>query len=509
MKTGLTHLFLLRILTASLCLIIVGPIMAQTFTTLHNFMVSSTNSLGVVTNSDGLSPRSLILSGDVLYGTTGGGGRGGNGTVFKENTDGSGFSTLHSFTGSTTNSSGTLTNFDGANPYGSLVLSNNTLCGTANRGGAWGNGTVFAVNTDGTRFTNLYQFTATSTNSPDAYANSDGALPSGLLASDDTLYGTTYQGGSWGYGTVFRVGTDGTRFASLYSFTGGPDGGGPFGLLLSGQTLYGTAGLFFRRTAIFLSKAFKVNTDGTGFTNLLSLGFFGIDYSQSAFLGQLTLADNVLFGPLTVVSYGIPLPPRQTVCSIVGISTDGSGYNGLYSFTPLDNGTNNEGFHPGPLISSGNTLYGTAGAGGGSGSGTVFKVNTDGTGFMELYSFTGTSTNSSGAYTNSDGASPNGLILSGNALYGTASEGGNSGSGTIFRISFAPQLAITPSATNINLTWPTNYAGFDYTGYHLQSTTNLASPVWTANLPAPVIVNGQNIVTNPVSGTQQFFRLSQ
>jgi hypothetical protein len=59
------------------------------------------------------------------------------------------------------------------------------------------------------------------------------------------------------------------------------------------------------------------------------------------------------------------------------------------------------------------------------------------------------------------------------------------------------------------LTWPTNYAGFDYSGFKLESTTNLVSPIWTTNLPAPMIVNGQNTVTNPISGTQQFFRLSQ
>jgi hypothetical protein len=43
-----------------------------------------------------------------------------------------------------------------------------------------------------------------------------------------------------------------------------------------------------------------------------------------------------------------------------------------------------------------------------------------------------------------------------------------------------------------------------------QSTTNLGSPaVWTTNSLVPVVVNGQNTVTNPISGTQQFFRLIQ
>jgi len=47
------------------------------------------------------------------------------------------------------------------------------------------------------------------------------------------------------------------------------------------------------------------------------------------------------------------------------------------------------------------------------------------------------------------------------------------------------------------------------TGLTLQSATNLGSAVWTTNSPAPLVVNGQNTVTNPISGTQQFFRLSQ
>jgi uncharacterized repeat protein (TIGR03803 family) len=100
------------------------------------------------------------------------------------------------------------------------------------------------------------------------------------------------------------------------------------------------------------------------------------------------------------------------------------------------------------------------------------------------------------------------LILSGNTLYGTAWIGGSSGYGTVFSLSLPiapPQLTIIPSGANVILTWPTNAAGFT-----LQSTTNLgSSAVWTTNSPAPAVVNGQNTVTNPISGAQQFYRLSQ
>ena len=65
-----------------------------------------------------------------------------------------------------------------------------------------------------------------------------------------------------------------------------------------------------------------------------------------------------------------------------------------------------------------------------------------------------------------------------------------------------PALAIVLSGTNVVLTWPTNAIGT------LQFTTNLvSSAAWNTNLPPPVVVNGQNAVTNPISGSQQFFRL--
>jgi sulfatase modifying factor 1 len=65
-------------------------------------------------------------------------------------------------------------------------------------------------------------------------------------------------------------------------------------------------------------------------------------------------------------------------------------------------------------------------------------------------------------------------------------------------------LTIIRSAANVILTWPTNATGFT-----LQSTTNLVSPaVWTTVVPGPVVGNGNNTVTNPISGTQQFYRLS-
>ncbi|HUZ08056.1 MAG TPA: choice-of-anchor tandem repeat GloVer-containing protein, partial [Candidatus Paceibacterota bacterium] len=124
------------------------------------------------------------------------------------------FTTLHAFTNSP----------DGATPYAGLVLSGNTLYGTAPYGGNAGNGTIFAVNTDGTGYTNLYRFT-----------DSDYCFNpmAGLVLSGSTLYGTGFGVG----GAVFAINTDGSGFAVLHTFIYS-DGVYPYGgLVLSGTTL--------------------------------------------------------------------------------------------------------------------------------------------------------------------------------------------------------------------------------------------------------------------------------
>jgi methionine-rich copper-binding protein CopC len=68
----------------------------------------------------------------------------------------------------------------------------------------------------------------------------------------------------------------------------------------------------------------------------------------------------------------------------------------------------------------------------------------------------------------------------------------------------APGLTIIPAGTNVLVEWPTNA-----TGYTLQYSTDLASSAWSTNLPAPGIVSTNRVVTNGISGTQRFFRLSK
>jgi uncharacterized repeat protein (TIGR03803 family) len=454
---------------------------AQTFTTLYSFTEASGYPDWV--NSDGAYPRELILSGSTLYGTAGGGGSAGGGTVFAVSTDGTEFTTLNAFTG---------VPFEANSLYGGLILSGDTLYGTTRFGGIADKGTVFAVSTDGTGFTTLYDFTG----------GDDGATPQdGLILSGNTLYGTALTRGSSGKGTVFAIKTDGTGFTTLYNFSGGDDGAGPQdGLILSDNTLYGTA---YGGGSSGNGTVFALNTDGTDFTTLHS--FTGSDGANPQ--DRLSLSGNTSYGS-SPPKYG-----SSSVCTVFALNTNGTGFTILHRFTatradPSGTDTNSDGFYPHGLVVSGNTLYGTAGGGGINGNGTVFAVSTNGTGFTTLYSFTATS----GVYpdvANSDGAHPLGLILSDDTLYGTAGSGGINGSGTVFSLSLPvspPQLTINPSGilpSGIILTWPANAAGFT-----LQSTTNLiAQAVWTTVSPRPIQTGDQEVVTLDITSNNQFFRL--
>ena len=326
------------------------------------------------TNSDGSAPRAgLVLSGHMLYGTASAGGRGGSGTVFKINTDGTGFAVLHSFAAERLPTRPS--NADGARPLARLTLSGHTLYGTTERGGN-NEGTVFKLTTDGTGFTTLHTFAVLT--GPDL-TNWDGAFPQAeLVVSGSMLYGTAWSGGPARSGTVFKMNVDGAGFAVLHSFAvrrsapyndyGGPcndDGAYPeAGLALSGTTLYGSAHTGGRAGK---GTVFKLKTDGTGFKVL---------HTFSA-----------------------------------------------HSNTSLDN-LNRDGEDPKGLFLSGHTLYGVASANGRGGWGTLFRLKTDGTGFEVLHSFKG-----------SDGSSPQGtLLLSGNTLCGAANFGGGQGGGTVFKL---------------------------------------------------------------------------
>ncbi len=143
MKTCIKNRFLVPVLTATLSLMAVGRGATPSFSVLHDF-----SPMMSYTNWDGAQPyhSGLVLSGNLLFGTTYFGGTNASGTVFRMNTDGGTFAVLHAFGVS---QSPDYTNLDGAYPQGGLTLVGDTLYGTALNGGTnhGGYGTVFSVNT--------------------------------------------------------------------------------------------------------------------------------------------------------------------------------------------------------------------------------------------------------------------------------------------------------------------------------------------------------------------------
>ena len=176
----------LAALTA-LLLIAARSAQAQTEAVLYNF----------TGGNDGSTPQSkLVFQGGNLYGTTKLGGLG-SGTVFELSPNGTGGwseTVLYNFC-SVSNCA------DGANPTYSYVTfdSAGNMYGTTFAGGANGFGTVFELSPQGSTWTEtvLYSFA----NSPDGENPVNGLI----VDSAGNMYGTTYNGGSAGFGTVFEL----------------------------------------------------------------------------------------------------------------------------------------------------------------------------------------------------------------------------------------------------------------------------------------------------------------
>src|ERR1700743_2640349 len=169
---------------------------AQIFSPLHTFSTASAFAAPLAQGPDG-----------TFYGVSSLGGLGNLGTVFQIQADGSRFSILHSFSAGGM-ISGHFTNLDGAVPVAGLVVSNNVLYGTTREGGTSGFGSVFKINTDGSGFSVLHFFTN----------GAAGSAPRGsLVLSAGALYGSTSAGGSGSDGTLFKINIDGTGFTNLFT----------------------------------------------------------------------------------------------------------------------------------------------------------------------------------------------------------------------------------------------------------------------------------------------------
>ena len=354
------------------------------------------------------------------------------------------FTDLYDFTGS-----------GGASPQATLVQdAAGNLYGAARRGGSSNAGVVFELDTNDTE-TVLYTFTG----------GIDGKFPSSGLVRDakGNLYGTTREGGSFAYGTVYKMNPKSVETV-LYNFAGGTDGCFPSGGLVMDAkgNLYGVTpecGASGYGTVFKLSKSGKetilhsfagapsdgeypyytsvlMDTKGSlyGVTWLGGASNNGAVYKLSK-RGTLTLLHSFAGGTADgCFSYGTPAMDKLGNLYGTTQQCGASNYGIVYKLsksgkeTQLHNFASGatDGAYPlaGVILDAKGKLYGDTELGGSSSLGAVYEMNKKGT-LTLLHSFSG-----------SDGSHPLGDLLrdtKGN-LYGTASEGGSSNVGTLWEI---------------------------------------------------------------------------
>ncbi|HMD83958.1 MAG TPA: choice-of-anchor tandem repeat GloVer-containing protein [Terriglobia bacterium] len=407
---------------------------AQAFTTPYSFCSLSNC-------TDGAYPYAGLAQGrdGNFYGTTGGKGAYGAGTVFKITSEGA-LTTLYAFcalSGCT----------DGGIPQGGLVQgTDGNFYGTTSRGGLappWEalDGTVFKITPEGA-LTTLYSFCSLSN-------CTDGALPSAGLAqgTDGNFYGTTFYGGYYGGGMVFKI-TPGGALTTLYSFcslSDCTDGADPSGTLVlsSDGSFYGTTTYAGANGA---GTVFKITPSGI----LTTLHSFcsQSDCADGEYPFYPTLvqaSDGDIYGT-TLSGGGLTGPYGNGGGTVFKITPTGA-LTTLYSFCKLSGCADGYLPYAGVVQGSDGNLYGAMSRGGAhapaafADSGTLFRISPSGT-LTTLYSFcflTGCT----------DGAGPVAALAQGSDgnFYGTTESGGANGYGTVFRL----PLGLIPGVSPISL----------------------------------------------------------
>jgi uncharacterized repeat protein (TIGR03803 family) len=309
---------------------------------------------------------------------------------------------------------------DASSPKGDLISdASGALYGTA-AGGSTLSGTVYKLTPSGSGFIESVLYTFASGN--------DGSDPTGLIAdTSGALYGTTFSGGTFGRGIVYKLVPSGSGYTEsvLYDF-GAYSGDGaapsPSALITDGTgAFYGTT---YSGGSLSYGTVFKLTPSGSGYTEAILYGFQG--GTDGAYpWGGLLAKDGVLYGSTlgtggSVSGSVYKLTPSRT----------GYRFEVLYDFLGAPDGDQ----AVGDLSADrGGALYGTTAFGGADpaclyGCGTVFKLTPSRRGYSEriLHSFQYHYQTAPGV---SDGSFPvAGVIVDGKGvLYGTATRGGRAG----------------------------------------------------------------------------------
>jgi uncharacterized repeat protein (TIGR03803 family) len=276
------------------------------------------------------------------------------------------------------------------------------------------------------------------------FDGTDGAGPfAGLVqATTGYLYGTTSSGGANGYGTVFEITPNGS-LTTLYSFCaqgGCPDGYEPLAGLVQATNgdFYGTT---YSGGANSSGTVFKIAPTGK-LTTLYSFCHQDGDIctdGERPESGLVQAANGDLYG---TTAYGGA--NKNAACAFLTLTGCGTIFRitasgtltTLYSFCSLSECTDGEGPVGGLVQATNGDFYGTTLEGGNSGLGTVFKITASGT-LTTLYSFC----SQAGC---TDGQRPLGALVQDTTngdFYGTTQFGGNSsGYGTVFKITLSGAL---------------------------------------------------------------------
>ena len=313
-----------------------------------------------------------------------------------------------------------LTSFNGtngANPHSSLVLgSDGNFYGTTYYGGSFGYGTVVQMTPTGT-LTVLHNFNNVTT---------DGAYPYGPLVqgSDGNLYGTTYVGGRLGGGSIFKITFSGT-FTLVYSF-----GGAGSGTLLYGGLVQGSDGNFYGTTY-----QGGTNSKGTVF-QITPAGVLTTIYNFAGTDGSGPYA-SLIFGTDGKLYGTTNQGGANNLGTVFSVTTTGS-LTSLYSFAGTTDGKNP--YSPVVQGTDGN-FYGTTLQGGAYNNGTVYQITSGGT-LTTLHSFCSPTDCS-------DGSLPYAGLMqaSDGNFYGAGSSGGTDGAGVVFKITSTGTLTSLHSFT--------------------------------------------------------------
>jgi uncharacterized repeat protein (TIGR03803 family) len=301
---------------------------------------------------------------------------------------------------------------DGANPYGGPVLdAKGNLYGTTYLGGAYGNGAIYRLLRIGSswRYSSLYNFKFL----PDGAAPGFGAL---AIGPDGTLFGTTEAGG-WGYfGTTFEICDCKGREVQLHQFGFGTDGGQPIGgvVLDSAGNLYGSTSL---GGAYGFGTVFKETKSGDTWTESVIYNFKGGDDGLNPPAGVTLDATGNLYG---TTSFG----GAHNLGVVYKLSPSSTGWiqTVLHTFKGRSDGQYPVG---GVVFDEAGNLYGTTFDGGVNGGGVVYELSPSDKGwkFTVLYSF-------AGIY----GGPYNKLTLANGSIYGSTEAEGANGLGSVFKL---------------------------------------------------------------------------